>query len=99
MTDDTVPRALVVDDDALIRMDAADILIDAGFRPYEASGADDAITILEDSAGQIQLLLTDVQMPGGRDGFALARDCAYRWPHIEMLVAVRCSSANRSVPR
>jgi len=87
MTVDTVPHALVVDDDALIRMDAADILFDAGFRPYEACDADNAIAILEDSADQIQLLFTDVQMPGVRDGFALARECAARWPHIKILIA------------
>lgn len=87
MTDDTAPHALVVDDDALIRMDAADILLDAGFRPYEACEVDDAIKILEDSADRIQLLFTDVQMPGSRDGFALARECAERWPHVKILVA------------
>ncbi len=87
MTDDTTPHALVVDDDALIRMDAAGIIEEAGFRPLEAYDVDSAIVVLETSAEDIQLLFTDVQMPGVRDGFALARECAERWPHIKILVA------------
>ncbi len=87
MTDDTAPHALVVDDDALIRMDAADIIEEAGFRPLEAYDVDSALVVLEASADDIQLLFTDVQMPGNRDGFALARECAERWPHIKILVA------------
>jgi DNA-binding NtrC family response regulator len=87
MTDDTTPHALVVDDDALIRMDAADIIEEAGFRPLEAYDVDSGIVVLEASADDIQLLFTDVQMPGSRDGFALARECAKRWPHIKILVA------------
>jgi CheY-like chemotaxis protein len=87
MTDDTAPHALVVDDDALIRMGAADIIEEAGFRPLEAYDVDSALVVLEASADDIQLLFTDVQMPVGRDGFALARECAERWPHIKILVA------------
>lgn len=87
MTDDATPYALVVDDDALIRMDAADIIEEAGVRPLEAYDVDSAIVLLETSADDIQLLFTDVQMPGSRDGFALARECAERWPHIKILVA------------
>lgn len=33
------------------------------------------------------LLFTDVQMPGSRDAFALARMTAERWPKIGILVA------------
>ncbi|RYG95487.1 MAG: response regulator [Alphaproteobacteria bacterium] len=71
----------------MIRMEAADILMDAGFRPWEACDSDDAIKILEESGEQIQLLFTDVHMPGRLDGFGLARECAARWSHIKILVA------------
>lgn len=37
MANEFTPYALVADDDALIRMDAATILEDAGFRTFEAS--------------------------------------------------------------
>lgn len=83
-----MPYALIADDDAIIRMDAADILEDAGFRVYEAAGYDEAMEILKALADSIQLLFTDVQMPPGEmNGFHLARDCAATWPHINILVA------------
>lgn len=81
------PYALVVDDDGLIRMDAADILADAGFRTFEAETGDKAIVVLEREQACIVLLFSDVQMPGSRNGFALARETAARWPHISIVIA------------
>lgn len=86
-TDDR-PYALVADDDGLIRMDACDILTDAGFRTFEAPHADEALKILGEHHASIVLLFTDVEMPPGTiDGFALARETAGRWPHVGILVA------------
>ncbi|CAO4150232.1 response regulator [Methylorubrum thiocyanatum] len=81
------PVAVVVDDDFLIRMDVASTLEDAGFDTLEASDADKAITLLADTCESVALLFTDVQMPGSRDGFALAREVARRWPDIGIVVA------------
>jgi CheY-like chemotaxis protein len=52
MADDTAPHALVVDDDALIRMDAADIIEQAGFRPLEAYDVDSAVNCSRDVCGR-----------------------------------------------
>ena len=82
-----LPYALVVDDDALILADAAQILEDAGFRPLVAMQADDAIQLLKKHADGVAVLFTDVQMSGEMDGFALARETARRWPGIAILVA------------
>lgn len=85
--DDTAPYALVVDDDGLIRMDAMDILADAGFRTFEACDGDKAMALLAQKHALIVLLFTDVQMPGSRNGFAVARETAQQWPHIAIVVA------------
>jgi CheY-like chemotaxis protein len=85
--DPSVPYALVVDDDGFIRMDALDILADAGFRTFEASDGDKAVALLEREHASIILLFTDVQMPGTRDSFAVARETARRWPDIAIVVA------------
>lgn len=83
----TAPYALVVDDDVFILLDACDMLRDAGFRALDASSVAAAVTQLERHEGDIVLLFTDVQMPGGRDGFDLAREVAERWPSVKILVA------------
>lgn len=88
MSDDFTPYALIADDDAFIRMDAAHILEDAGYRVHEAANVEEALSILDRAGSGIQLLFTDVQMPPSeRDGFDLARQCANDWPHIKILVA------------
>lgn len=68
-------------------MDAADILSAAGFRPIEAQNVDAAEVLLIEYADEIVLLFTDVQMPGSRNGFDLARMTAECWPEIGILVA------------
>ena len=82
------PLAVVADDNAVIRMNAADILEDAGYTPIEAHHGDHALSMLQQHYSAVQVLFTDVQMPGGqRDGFALAREVAVCWPHIAIVVA------------
>lgn len=87
METSTVPYALAVDDEAIIRLDALEILETAGFRCLDAASGDEAIEILSTRSEQIVLLFTDVEMPGSVDGFALARHVAQHWPHIEIVVS------------
>ncbi len=71
----------------MIRMDACAIIEDAGFQALEAGNVAQATGLLEEHAGRVDLLFTDVQMPGDGDGFSLARETARRWPDIRILVA------------
>lgn len=87
METSTTPYALVVDDDALILMDASEILKDAGFRVFEADDGDQAKLLLADKGAHVTLLFSDVEMPGLTNGFALARHVAERWPEIEIVIA------------
>ena len=82
------PYALVADDDALIRMDACEILKEAGFRCHDAATAEQAVELLGTFGQNVQLLFTDVSMPPGKmTGFDLARRCARDWLEISILVA------------
>lgn len=76
---------LVVEDEMLLRMRAVDIVEDAGFTAVEAVNADDALAILE-SRSDIELLFTDIQMPGSMDGLKLAYAVHARWPLIKIIL-------------
>ncbi|MEO8321175.1 MAG: response regulator [Bradyrhizobium sp.] len=78
------PVVLVVEDELLLRMDAADAIKSSGFEVVEAANADDAIKILE-ARPDITVVFTDIQMPGSMDGLKLARAVRGRWPPIKIV--------------
>ena len=80
-----VANVLVVEDEMLLRMRAVDMVEDAGFTAIEAVNADDALAILE-SRTDIELLFTDIQMPGSMDGLKLAYAVHERWPLIKIIL-------------
>lgn len=65
-----IRRVLVVDDEPLIRMLVMDTLEELGLAAIEAGNAAEAITKL-DSNQPIDLLVTDLNLPGGMDGSQL----------------------------
>ena len=76
---------LLVEDEPLIRLFVSELLEEADFKVVEASNAAEAQVILE--AGlPVNVLLTDVDMPGPCDGYELARQVHESWPHIEILI-------------
>lgn len=77
---------LVVEDSMLIRMGALDLVRSAGYEALEAADADAAIRIME-SRDDIDLVFTDVQMPGTMDGVKLAHYIRDRWPPVKLIVA------------
>ncbi|MCX5477463.1 response regulator [Kaistia geumhonensis] len=77
---------LVVDDEAIIRMGAVDLVESAGLRAIEANNADEAIHLLE-TRTDIRLVFTDIDMPGTMDGLKLSRYIRERWPPVKLIVA------------
>jgi CheY-like chemotaxis protein len=80
------PAVLVVEDEEIIRLDAVDLVRDAGFDAYEAGDSDTAFRLLEAHA-DIGILFTDVDIPGSMDGLALARAAHERRPPVMIIVA------------
>lgn len=76
---------LVVEDSAIIRMAAIELVVTAGYLALHASDADEAIRILE-ARDDIDLVFTDVQMPGTMDGIKLSHYIRDRWPPIRLIV-------------
>ena len=85
-SDRIVPVILIVEDEALVRLSAVGMLEDAGFRMIQAANSDDALELLA-ADSDVQLLFTDVNVPGTIDGLALARQVRDRWPQIRIMVA------------
>ena len=80
------PLILVVEDEPLLRFNAADALEEAGFSVTEANNAETALELLETRC-DVQVLFTDVHLPGSFDGMELARQVHRRWPHILLAIA------------
>lgn len=76
---------LLVEDEPLIRLFVAELLEESGFKVMEASNATEALVLLE--AGlEVNVLLTDVDMPNGCNGFELAHKVHKLWPEAEILI-------------
>lgn len=76
---------LVVEDEFLLRMDAALMIEEAGFDVLEAADADAAIAILE-TRFDIDVVFTDIDMPNGSmNGLKLAHAVRGRWPPIKIV--------------
>lgn len=76
---------LVVEDEALVRMDIVSHLEDEGFIVLEADNADAAIVILEANR-DVAILFTDIDMPGSMDGLKLSAAVRNRWPPVKIVV-------------
>jgi CheY-like chemotaxis protein len=79
------PVVLVVEDEALVRVGAVDLVEEAGFEAIEAANAEEAIRILENRS-DIRVVFTDIDMPGSMDGLKLAHAVRNRWPPIKLVV-------------
>lgn len=66
------PLVLVVEDEQFVRMMAVDALEDAGYATVEAQDGDSAMAVLG-ARDDIELVFTDIRMPGTIDGLDLAR--------------------------
>jgi CheY-like chemotaxis protein len=91
---------LVVEDEPLIRLTLVDVLRRDGLVVFEASDVDEAIALLDDNRIFIDLVFTDVRLPGGRDGFDLAKWIRERRPELLIVVTsgqVAASTVNREL--
>ncbi|MBV8613835.1 MAG: PAS domain-containing protein, partial [Acetobacteraceae bacterium] len=77
----TAGRVLLVDDEAMVRETLALELEEAGYAVLPAADAGAALTALE--AGEtVDILVTDLTMPGGMDGLGLIREVRARRPGL-----------------
>ena len=76
---------LVVEDEVLVNMFTSGEIRAAGYEVHTAFSADEAMRILE-HRNDIDLLFTDIDMPGSMDGLKLAAAVSLRWPPVRILI-------------
>ena len=76
---------LVVEDEVVLRMAVSAHLRDAGFVVIEAVDAEEAVELLRANRS-IQLVFSDITMPGTMDGDLLAEWISERYPEIRILL-------------
>ena len=79
-----IATVLLTEDDSDIRELVSAFLGDLGYRVLAAADAAAALRLFE-SHTEIALLVTDVTLPGGTTGFALAREAQRRRPGIKVI--------------
>lgn len=78
---------LLVHDDVLVRMSLAAFLRECGYRVLEATSGDEALTMLKEANITIDVVFSDLQMPGPIDGFGLSRWLRANRPEMDMILA------------
>ena len=92
MTDKQQPSSaisetvLVVEDEVLLRLIISEYLRDCGYKVIEAADADEAVLVLKQPDLVIDVLFTDIEMPGSMDGFALAQWSRSNRPGLEVIL-------------
>jgi len=79
-------KILLVEDDANVRMITRDVLEASGYQIWEASDGLEALNIWKANAPQIDLLLTDIIMPGGLNGQELADRLRGERPDLKVIL-------------
>jgi PAS domain S-box-containing protein len=92
-----VLHILLVEDNAQVAEVASSLLTEQGHQVTTARSGDDAVAKLETSQG-FDLVLSDLVMPGEKDGLDVAHLVRQRWPSLPVLLATGYSeAANRAV--
>lgn len=82
----TPSTILVVEDDNIVRMLIVDVLEELEFKVLEADGGEQALQVLQDANKHIDLMMTDVGLPG-MDGRELATEARKLRPALPILFA------------
>jgi CheY-like chemotaxis protein len=82
---ETKPTVLIVEDEFLLRWAAAEFLRERGYTVIEATNVRDAISIF-DSGTHVDIVFSDVHMPGELTGHALAEWLDLNHPNVALLL-------------
>ena len=78
---------LFVEDEELIRGIMRESLLEAGYEVLDVANADDALAAIDGRSREFSFLVTDLHLPGGRDGLSVAHAMRARFPHVPIVIA------------
>ena len=96
-TRDSEHTIMIVEDELLLRLDLANQLHSAGFEIIEAQSADEAVKILATNI-DVDLILTDIRMPGQIDGLGLISFVRRRDRDIKLILLSAYVDADSESP-
>ena len=88
---------LFVEDEALVRMDLAQYLRECGYQVHEAANASEAMEGLQ-SKFAIDLVFTDINLPGEMSGLDLAAWTLANRPGVKVLVTTGDATRAEMIP-
>jgi len=80
------PSILVLEDDEIIRSLMVDVLEDFGALVTSFPSADEGMIFLEQGSEPVDLIVSDIQMPGLLNGYDLSKVVAHRWPSLPVVL-------------
>ena len=93
------PAALIVEDQPFVGMVASDILRESGFDTFHAFDAE-AATLLLNEHPEIEVVVTEAQLPGDVTGVELCRRVSEQRPQVRLVVTAASPELHRDqVPR
>ena len=81
------PVVLLSEGDVLVRMPLAAYLRECGFRVIEVSDSDEAMTVLQRSDVNVDVMFADAELSGSLDGFGLAQWVRQNCPTVQIALA------------
>lgn len=80
------PSILVLEDDEIIRSLMVDVLEEFGAVVTSFPSADEGMIFLERTSDPVDLIVSDIQMPGLLNGYDLSKVVAHRWPSLPVVL-------------
>lgn len=87
-----VKTILVIEDEPLLLEHVVDVLSECGYRVLPASNTVEALHYLTDSTCQIDLMFSDIRVPGGMNGLALAQEAHHWRPGLPVILTTGFAS-------
>jgi CheY-like chemotaxis protein len=81
-----IETVLVVEDEIFVRMVISDYLRSCGYKVVEAANADEALVVLQHIEITVDVVFSDIEMPGSMGGFELAKWLRTHRPEVEVIL-------------